>query len=385
MKYLTLDVETTISNSGNSFDETNKLVMVGLLGKGLYPIEYGDEPYGENLAAIQAAIDESDVLVGFNIKFDLHWLSRYGIKFADKKIWDCQLTHFMLGGQKDTYPSLNKVCEHYGFEQKLDIVKENYWKNGIDTTEVPRDILEDYLQKDLELTEQVMFKQREELQDNPLLSRLVSLHNQDLLGLQEMEFNGLLFNQQWSETLGHELEEQINKLDERLRQYHNLDSFNPNSNDHISCLLYGGSVDFRVQIQDGVYKTGEKKGEVKLKWDKRSKQYDRLCKPLPRTELAKEGYYSTDEKTLRSLKGGKVAKDVITILLTRSELNKRMTTYYQGLPKLIGEMNWEYGKIYGQLNQCVARTGRLSSSKPNLQNFDGEIKGLFYSRYEEAV
>ena len=62
-----------------------------------------------------------------------------------------------------------------------------------------------------------------------------------------------------------------------------------------------------------------------------------------------------------------------------------MTTYYKGLPNLINEMNWSFGKIYGQLNQCVAKTGRLASSKPNLQNFDSEIKGLFYSRYEENV
>jgi len=48
---------------------------------------------------------------------------------------------------------------------------------------------------------------------------------------------------------------------------------------------------------------------------------------------------------------------------------------------LIEEQNWKRNMIYGQLNQCVARTGRLSSSKPNLQNFDGEIKTLFYSRY----
>ena len=44
-------------------------------------------------------------------------------------------------------------------------------------------------------------------------------------------------------------------------------------------------------------------------------------------------------------------------------------------------MNWETNVLHGQLNQCVARTGRLSSSKPNLQNFDGEIKQLFGSRY----
>jgi len=384
MSYLVLDVETTISNKGNPFDETNKLVMVGLLGHGLFDIEYGDEPFGDNLKKIQEIIDDHDVLVGFNIKFDLHWLARYGIKFSDKKIWDCQLTQFMLSGQKDTYPSLNRTCELYGFEKKLDLVSENYWKNGIDTPDVPRDTLEEYLQKDLELTEKVMLKQKEELADNPLLTRLISLHNQDLLGLQEMEFNGLLFNQTWSETLGAELEEQIAKLDKRLYTFHSLDTFNPNSNDHISVLLYGGTISYRVQVDDGFYKTGEKKGQPKLKWSVREKQYSQLCKPIAKSQLAKEGYYSTDERTLKTLKGGKVAKEVISILLTRSALNKRMGTYYLGLPKLILDMNWKHGIIYGQLNQCVARTGRLSSSKPNLQNFDGEIKGLFTTRYGEV-
>lgn len=388
MKALILDVETTISNKGNPFDKNNKLVYVGLLSgtvNKLFPIEYGDEPYGEALDEIQQIINDHDVLVGFNIKFDLHWLSNYEIKFADKRIHDCQLTHFMLRGQDEPYPSLNKVCEFHGLETKLDVVSEEYWKNGIDTPDIPKDILEDYLQKDIELTELVYHEQNNLLADSPLLARLVSLHNQDLLGLQEMEQNGLLFNQEWSETLGSELEEQIVKLDKRLYEYHNMPDFNPNSNDHISCLLYGGRIGYRVRIEDGVYKTGEKKGQVKYRWDNREQDFPQLCKPLKGTELVKEGYYSTDEKTLKSLKGSKKAKEVITILLTRSELNKRMTTYYQGLPKLISDMNWEYGKIYGQLNQCVARTGRLSSSRPNLQNFDGEIKGLFFSRYKEAV
>tara|TARA_R110002012_G_scaffold197905_1_gene366549 strand:- start:1767 stop:2933 length:1167 start_codon:yes stop_codon:yes gene_type:complete len=388
MRHLILDVETTISNKGNPFDETNKLVMVGLRniawGEHTYDIEYGDEPYGENLKTIQEKIDWCDCIVGFNIKFDLHWLAKYGIKFSHKKIWDCQLTQFMLSGQTDTYPSLNRTCEHYGLEKKLDLVKENYWNNGIDTPDIPRDILEEYLLKDLELTEQVLIKQYEELKDNHLLNRLVSLHNQDLLGLQEMEFNGLLFNQTWSETLGAELEEQIAKLDKRLYTYHNFDTFNANSNDHISCLLYGGSISYRVQVNDGVYKTGEKKGQEKLKWETREHKLERLCNPLKKSELAKEGYYSTDERTLKSLKGSKKAKEVISILLNRSALNKRMGTYYLGLPKLILDMNWKHGIIYGQLNQCVARTGRLSSSKPNLQNFDGEIKGLFTTRYGEV-
>jgi hypothetical protein len=149
----------------------------------------------------------------------------------------------------------------------------------------------------------------------------------------------------------------------------------------LSAFLYGGNIAFKVRVADGRYKSGIKKGEEKTKWETRQQVYKGLVKPLAKTERVKEGFYSTDEQTLRNLKGSKKAQEVIEILLTRSELNKRMTTYYQGLPKLISEMNWKRGTLHGQLNQCVARTGRLSSSKPNMQNFDGEIKGLFPSRY----
>ena len=197
MSYLVLDVETTISNKGNPFDQSNRLMMVGLLNDkemGVYDIEYSVDPYKELLDNIQLAVDAADVLVGFNIKFDLHWLKRYGINFSKKRIWDCQLVEFILRNQSAAYPSLNATAEYYDLGTKLDEVKENYWKNGIDTNEVPKEILADYLKRDVELTEQVMSKQMEELAKRPELKRLVSLHNQDLLVLQEMEYNGLKYD-----------------------------------------------------------------------------------------------------------------------------------------------------------------------------------------------
>ena len=385
MKHLTLDVETTIQNKGNPFSRLNKLCLIGLKDNGIYDIEYTEHPYRDDLDRVQSVINNHDMLVGFNIKFDLHWIRKYGIDFQEKRIWDCQLVHFMLTGQSKPYPSLNQVCEHYGLETKLDIVKEEYWKNGIDTNEIPRDILEEYLQKDLDLTEQVYLKQLEDLEANSHLKRLISLHNQDLLVLEEMEFNGVLYDQDKSEILGNELEEQIAKLDQRLYSYHNFPSFNANSVDHVSALLYGGIIKYREQEPDGVFKSGQKKGEVRMRWRDKELELPRLVKPLKGSELEKEGLYSTDEQTLRSLAGSKKASEVIKIILTRAVLEKRMTAYYKGLVNLITEQNWERGHIYGQLNQCVARTGRLSSSKPNLQNFDSEIKGLLLSRYKEAV
>jgi len=390
MKYLTIDVETTISNKGNPFDKTNKLVMVGYKvyktdTVTTHKIEYSVDPYKESLDNIQIAVDECDVLVGFNIKFDLHWLRRYGIKFNHKRIWDCQLAQYILSYQENAYPSLNSTAEFYELGTKLDEVKENYWKNGIDTTEVPEEILTDYLVQDVKLTEQVMIMQQVEILKQPHLKRLLSLHNQDLLVLQEIEYQGMKYDYEHSKVLGDELYEQIDKLNARLLNHHAYPDFNPSSGEHLSAFLYGGIIKERFQRPIGHYKSGLRIGEVKYKWEEKDKEFPRRVAPLPKTELKKGGFFSINEDTLKNLKPRtNEGKDILNIILTRSTLQKRMTTYYHGVPELIDKMNWSGGIIHGQLNQCRTKTGRLSSSAPNLQNFDGEIKTLFPSRYGET-
>jgi len=386
LRSLILDVETTISNKGNPFDETNKLCYIGLLGSTprTISIEYGDEPYRHKLEEIQKEIDNNEILVGFNIKFDLHWIRKYGINFVGKRIWDCQLVHFILTGQQYPYPSLNGVSAYYDLGSKLDVIATEYWSNKIDTPNIPKDLLEEYLIQDLQLTQKVYEKQMEEFAvSTKAMQRLISLHNQDLLILQEMEFNGLLFDENRSNILAKELETQIEVMDRILYDYHDLVEFNPNSTEHVSSLLYGGTFKVRRREVIGVFKTGTRVGQQKERWVDHEIVFPRLINPIKGSELVKEGFFSTDDQTLKSLKTrSKYGKDLVEVLLKRATLEKRLTAYYRGLVDLRKEMNWHEGRLYGQLNQCVARTGRLSSSKPNLQNFDGEIKQLFRSRYE---
>ena len=383
MKTLTLDVETTITNTGHPFTKDNRLMLVGLDGHRVYDIEYTADPHKESLEEIQVAVDSADVLVGFNIKFDLHWLQRYGINFKDKRIWDCQLVEFILRNQSNPYPSLNGVAEYYDIGTKLDEVKENYWNNGIDTDKIPLNILTEYLNQDVDLTYKVFQEQLKELESEYHKNKktLISLHNQDLLVLQDIEFNGLQYEYQHSLTLGDELDEQISKLDKKLYQYHSFEHFNPSSNVHLSCLLYGGTIPYRVQEVAGVYKGGARQGEVKHKWVDKEFRLNKLFDPLPNTELKREGQYKTNDDTLQRLQGDEEAMKVLQILLTRATLEKRRGTYYIGVPTLSDTMGWTNNLLHGQLNQCVAKTGRLSSSKPNLQNFDSEIKSLFTTRY----
>ena len=385
MSYLVIDIESTIFSKGNPFSERNKLCYVGLYSDTLcdvLDIDYSGNPYRERLNDIQRSIDAHTILVGFNIKFDLHWIRKYGINFMDKRVWDCQLVHFILTNQQYPYPSLNSVAEYYGLGSKLDVVATEYWSNGIDTPDIPKDILEQYLKQDLELTYQIYLKQKEEVDKLPEARRkLISLHNQDLLILEEIEYNGLLFDESKSLELAKELEEKIKDIDVQLSQTCSISGFNFNSKEHLSMLLYGGRLTIPKKEIIGVYKTGDRKGQQKEGWVDYTYDLPRLVEPLEGSALKKDGYFSTDEQTLRSLRATKESKEIIKSILERNVLEKRKGTYYTGLPELRQSQDWVQSKLHGQLNQCVARTGRLSSSKPNLQNFDGEIKTLFGSRF----
>jgi len=377
-----VDIECTTSNKGNCFDSRNRLCFIGIGNTG-YEIEYSrDYAYGENLKKVQQEIDESDLLVFVNAKFDLHWLRKYGIKFDHKRIWDCMLVEFMLNAQTTPYPSMNWMAEKYGLPQKPDI-KAEYWENGIDTPEIPYEIIAGYLvDHDLPTTLEIYNIQKQLVEaKGTAFKRLVSLHNQDLLVLADIEYNGLAFDEEECLNEGQKTAAAITGYREQLYTYHSIPEFNTESTDHVSALLYGGEITIPRKELVGVYKTGERKGQDKFGWKHYTYNLPQLVKPLRNTELKKEGYYATGEDVLRSLKCRGDGKKVIEIILHLAKLEKMVGTYYNGLPKLREKMNWTKGILHGNINQVVAATGRTSSTKPNLQNLSGDMKSLFITRF----
>lgn len=369
------DVETTTKNKGDPFTPENKLCTV-VFDTDCFNIEYDDTPYGQELSDIQEIIDGTDWLVAFNAKFDLHWLRRYGITFEDKKIWDCQLAHFLLTRQETRYPSLNQVAEYYELPTKLDVVSTEYWEKGIDTPDVPYEILQEYNLYDVELTKQIFLKQQEDFKDKPQLHRLFYLQSIDLLILEEMEWNGMRYDKEKSSALAQEVQAELSAIVAELNSFFPGIPINWNSNDHVSMVLYGGLLkDVRRECV-GTYKTGAKFGQPRYKLIPEEYELPQLVKPLRGTELAKEGMYSTDKKTLERLRGNKKAKHLIQLMLKQAELSKLLNTYYIGYSdKVVNDY------LHGRFNQCVTATGRLSSSDPNLQNVDSRVDQCFISRY----
>jgi DNA polymerase I-like protein with 3'-5' exonuclease and polymerase domains len=382
---LTLDCETTINqgvnkdgydltklNGGGVHDQFQSMVCfswytdAGNSGCGI-----NDEEYFEDL---QQLINEAELIVGFNFKFDYQWFKRYGIKLDHKRIWDCQTAEFILSRQEHRFPSLDECCAKYGLGAKLDVVKYDYWQKGIDTNNVPWEILSAYALEDTRLTLELYKKQKEVVGSK---ERIISLCCQDLVGLAEMEYNGMRYQREESLRKAKEIEVQLADLDRKISKFHSVPNFNPNSNDHLSALLYGGTITDDVHVPVGIYKTGWKIGATRYKIEVNEFVLPRLIKPLKGTEMAKGGLYSTSEDTLLKLP----SHPVLELILESRKLAKLRGTYYEGLPARQDEMNAGYEYIYGQFNQCVAQTGRLSSSKPNLQNIPDDIQKLFVSRY----
>lgn len=162
MNILTFDVETTIHNKGHWADKRNKLVMSGWKWLDGYRVHIIDHMLGNAKPYIQSQLDKADIVVGFNIKFDLHWMANIGVDLSNiKQVWDTQIAEFLLEGQRiPLYEnSLNRALAKYGMPLKLDIIKTEYWDKGIDTIDIPLDILTEYQEYDVIGTENVFRRQ----------------------------------------------------------------------------------------------------------------------------------------------------------------------------------------------------------------------------------
>jgi DNA polymerase I-like protein with 3'-5' exonuclease and polymerase domains len=329
---------------------------------------------------VEEILKSASCVITFNGKFDLNWLQReLGIQVPC--VWDCQLAEFILSNQTWRYPDLATTCEKHGVASKLDIVKTEYWSKGIDTCDIPKEILVEYGEQDVESTYQVFLKQVQ-LFSNEQQSKfkLFRMHCNDLLVLQEMEYNGIQYDSAKSLARSEELGKQLAHIEDKLAQMCDI-PINWDSRDHVSVFLYGGTITEETRLPIGVFKTGAKIGQTRYKVVEREYSLPRLVQPVKGSELKKEGYFGTDEQTLLSLKPNATIKKVIKWLLERSKIKKLQSTYLEGLPNLIETMDWSKDMLYPNYNQCMAQTGRLSSTKPNAQNLPKEAKSFCTTRF----
>lgn len=388
-----IDVETTTTAKGHAFHPANKLISYAYSDSiATVVFKYYTDP--DFTSELRRRVEVSSELIGFAIKFDLHWICRHGVAYPDSvKIWDCQLAEFILNNQRGAFGSLDAALETYGIPLKKDKVKE-YWEAGIDTPDIPVEILEEYNKYDVQATLELYHMQQQLMTDKQ--KQLVYLLGEDLKCLQQAEFNGVKWDAAKAKDKVEAITAEVDAINTALNSYlppitHG--SFNWNSGDHLSCLIYGGVINFDYSVSEGtVYKSGPNKGEAytKNRWFVEKVEFPQLFKPLEGTELAKTRdvpgattrYHQTDYPTLSQLKTRSAYhRQLITLLNSRSAKTK-VSEMILSIEKKRTDLGWEDDMIHAQFNQNVAITGRLSSSSPNLQNASADVDELFISCYE---
>lgn len=390
-KIRVLDAETNIKNSGEDavgdqksapWHPENKIVYLGYKDQGSNVRVLKREKEIQHLP-----FNDVKLLVGQNLKFDLHYLrneareqgSKEGEEFdeflVEGRIWDTMLVEYLLTGQRSKMPSLNTLSEKYGGTLKDDRIKE-YWNSGIDTEDIPEEEIVPYLENDVLNTETVFQAQAKKAAEYGM-ERLVMLENAAMMATAEMEYNGMCFDREYAwkmiQDLSQESQELEKELHEVFQRYITKTEVNINSTQQLSLVLFGGEYKYQDHVpvlKDGEpvrFKTGKRAGQIKTKKQEFTERTRGLGIPPDPAWKNKNGWYNTNDDVLTAL-GNKHSIDFLDKLLRYRDVSKQLNTYYKGCYDLV----WPDGCIHHTLNHCITKTSRLSSTKPNSQNFTGK-------------
>ncbi len=411
MKYCVMDFETNTLKSykrvANPFDQRNNIV----LSVSKYGADNDVTFHYEAKGTRDPHIDWTrfDTIVGHNIKFDLSyiwhleevqlWLRSGG------RIFDSMVAEYMLSAQSHSYPSLNDVSQKYGGSLKDDRIKE-YWEAGLDTNDIPEQLLIEYGKYDVLNTELVFLSQLEQLRKRGM-EKLFWGYMDHYAAMIEMEYNGLYLDIEKAHELRIELEANLKLIEANLEDLArevapNLE-FNPSSPKQVGLLLFGGSysVFTNEPILDENHEAvvygpkAAKAGQIKMK-KVETVNHIRTQEALCAVEVGSE-FKTTDEKNLVRLlawlkkKGvGPKAKNFIEKLLEYRGTTKLISTYIYG-EKASGEKSGliplampQDSCVHHTLDCVQTVTGRLNSRNPNCQNLPPKIRELFRSRFEEG-
>lgn len=399
MKIASFDWETSMKPIMHPWQDGAFPVVCGLYfddGSWLdWWFQHKDVKQLPDLESMQKAFDTVDLLIAHNEKFDLNWLKHVGIKYTGK-LWCTQTVEYLLRGQQKLNLKLAQIAEMYGSPAKLDIVKTQYWDKGINTDQIPLNVLSRYHKQDCVTDMSVYYQQVDRLNnDYPHMRQVITIHNATTDILSDIEMNGMPIDITRAETLARDFKAQLDGMDLALKDAFGRPDLNLQSKDELSAALYGGIIKrdstekvtkerwaTRKKPYTFTYKDGRKTTKYKNEKYREQYQIDRKCveeitikgigfTPAKGTELKKEGYFQTGIDVIKNLPANSAKKrSVKNDLIERGKVAKLVSTLL-GSGSGTGYLNkiQSDGRMHPQYNQSRTGTGRYSSKDPNGQNF----------------
>ena len=195
----TIDVETSFQKTETGafdpspFNPNNILVSVGINDE-YYFTNHSEKVDEGCYHKIQKILDETKILVGHNIKFDLSWLLEAGFKY-DGNVYDTMIAEYVLNRGIRKSLTLQMCCQRRKLGAKDDAVKE-YMDRGVSFENIPANVVEEYGRIDVAITRKLFDSQMADLRtdkDKGLL-KTVKVMNEFLIVLTDMERNGINVN-----------------------------------------------------------------------------------------------------------------------------------------------------------------------------------------------
>ena len=381
---------------------------------------------------VQQILDETTLLVGHNIKFDLVWLWESGFTY-NGRVYDTMIGEYiLLKGQKYSL-SLHDSCIRRKVSQKKTEIIQDYLSRGVGFDRMPTEIVEEYGLADIVSTRE-LYEEQTKLFGNSMMNKHIKLMNGFLPILSQIERNGIKIDvgalQRVKEDYKKEKLELERTMHEIMREVMGDTPINFASPEQISQMIYSRKVKdkkhwasmFNIGLNEKgkplprprmsvgafvrsvkalterVYKTTaihcntcsgkgsffkrKKNGQL---WKKETKC--RICKgkgyllkkhpqvagltmnPRDVRDVSANGFATDKSTMLRLLEDAKRKGNATAEKFLKCSVRLNAVDVY--LSSFVGgiERNVKQNNIlHPKYNQCVTRTTRLSSSDPNFQN-----------------
>ncbi len=280
------------------------------------------------LKDVKAALEKPGVaVVGQNIKYDLHVLSRYGIDVAQVS-FDTLLASFCLEAHQAHHGLDFLALKHLGVTKIPTSELIGKGAKQISMWDVPVEKCGLYAAEDAEVTWRLYELFAERLDGAEVEHVFRDIEMPALRAVQRIERNGVLVDTGHLTTLSASMGERLAELTGAIHELAG-EEFN---------------IDSPIQLQGVLYEKLAVHKQLGIK----------------RIKKTKKGF-STDAETLELLAEHPLPERI----LEYRQIAKLKSTYVDSLPDQVHPVT---GRIHTTYNQAGASTGRLSSSDPNLQN-----------------
>jgi DNA polymerase-1 len=286
-----------------------------------------------NLAAEGSIADFAQILTdpeiekyGYNLKQQRNILASKGI-ILQGRLMDIELMHYLVNPEKShKIDILSRSYLNINMEESITTPKEEAPLSLFD--EVPEEETTPSRFAEVVITGMLGEVIWKEMADMELQELYLTMEEPLLKVLSDMEMEGVKIDLTQLRRYAAGLTAQMNEIQDRIREMAGEPELNILSPKQIGVLLFEKlNLDPKIKPKKGVRYT-----------------------------------YPTDEETLSALAD---RHHIINEILEYRGIRKLLSTYIEPFPTFISPQT---GKVHTTFNQALTATGRLSSSKPNLQN-----------------